>query len=828
VSNVGYATLTILPSAKGFSSALGREINPALTAAGSTSGERSAKAFGGGFLPAMKGMIGPAVGLAAGLGLGQGIASGLETASFMEQAQISFETLLGDKGAAKKMIADVSNFAANTPFEMPGLTDNVRALLGAGAAAKTVLPTMSALGDANAALGGDQERLTSVVRAWTQMMGKGKVSAEEMLQITEAGLPIWSILSKAMGKPVGELQKMASDGKLLSSDVLPVLEQQMNKDYGGSMAKQAKTLGGVWSTVKDTINMALAQALQPLVPILTTILPPAANFLATAIGNISNAAVGLASVAGPAFMPLVEAAKQAWAVLTSGGAPSGGLFALAGPLGSVTPLLLAVRDAAMTIGGTFTQIGQSFMAYFGPIGAQLSASVLPPLLGLGQALAANVAPVMGILADTVNGLFAALAPLASIVATVVLPALINLGTSIATGVQPVIQVIGDIIRQYIIPAFQEMATKAAPLFQQLGATINVVAAQIGPILQGVADVIRNVWGFIGPFVMQTLMGMFDNVIGIFQGIFTVIQGVVNLISALFRGDWAAAWAALGQIVSGAVQAVWNFVQLWIVGKITAILGPFFGFLKGAFSGAWGAVTGIVRGAGTAISSFIGWMIMGIRGVITGGLNVVRGIFSSVWNGVIGVVRGAWSGITGAVSGGISTVVNFFGGLLGKITGAIGNAAGALWGIGRNIIQGLIDGIGSMMGAIGQAIVNLVPGPIVGVFKSLLGIHSPSRVFRGFGVNIGEGLVLGIQDMHGDVEKAVEKLAGIPASATLTTPSVTAGGLQGALVSSIAANARKADAPLIGELTLQSTGNVRQDVEEAMFHVRRIARGGVYA
>jgi phage-related protein len=240
------------------------------------------------------------------------------------------------------------------------------------------------------------------------------------------------------------------------------------------------------------------------------------------------------------------------------------------------------------------------------------------------------------------------------------------------------------------------------------------------------------------------------------------------------------------------------------------------------------VTGIVRGAGTAISSFIGWMIMGIRGVITGGLNVVRGIFSSVWNGVIGVVRGAWSGITGAVSGGISTVVNFFGGLLGKITGAIGNAAGALWGIGRNIIQGLIDGIGSMMGAIGQAIVNLVPGPIVGVFKSLLGIHSPSRVFRGFGVNIGEGLVLGIQDMHGDVEKAVEKLAGIPASATLTTPSVTAGGLQGALVSSIAANARKADAPLIGELTLQSTGNVRQDVEEAMFHVRRIARGGVYA
>ncbi|WVX87867.1 tape measure protein [Arthrobacter phage Berrie] len=824
MANVGYATLTILPSAKGFSSALGREINPALTAAGTTSGRASGKAFGGGFLPTMKGMIGPAVGLAAGLGLGRGIASGLETASFMEQAQISFETLLGDKGAAKKMIADVSKFAATTPFEMPGLTANVRSLLGAGAAAKSVLPTMTALGDTNAALGGSQENLNSVVRAWTQIMGKGKISAEEMLQITEAGIPIWSIASKAMGKPVGEIQKMAADGKLLAKDVLPLLETQMKKDYGGSMAKQAKTLAGVWSTVKDTVNMAMAQALQPLVPILTTILPPAAALLAGAIGGISDAAVRLGTAAAPAFVPLVDAAKQAWAVLTSGGAPSGGLFALAGPLGSVTPLLLAVRDAAMTIGGTFSQIGQSFMAYFAPIGAQLGASILPPLLGLGRALASSVGPAMQILSNIVNGLFAAFAPLASIIATVILPALINLGTAIVTGVQPVLSVIGNIITTSIIPAFQQMATQAGPLFTQLGQTINVVAAQIGPILQGVATVIQNVWGFIGPFVLSTLQGMFTNVIGIFSGIFTVIQGVVNLISALFRGDWAAAWAALGQIVSGAVQAVWNFVQLWIVSKITAILGPFFGFLKGAFSGAWAFVSGIVKGAASGISATIGWLIMGIRGVITGGLNAIRGVFSAVWNGVIAVVRGAWTGITSAVSGGISNVVRFFGGLLGKITGAIGNAAGALYGIGQNIIQGLINGIGSMMGSIGRAILSLVPGPIVGVFKSLLGIHSPSRVFRGFGVNIGEGLILGIQDMHGGVEKAVEKLAGIPAGASLKAPTVEAGGVTGAVSTALSASS---GAPLVGSLTLQSSGDVREDLEETLFHVRRISRGGLY-
>ncbi|QOP65076.1 tail length tape measure protein [Arthrobacter phage Adumb2043] len=773
MSNVGYATLTILPSAKGFSSALGREINPALTAAGSTSGQRSGKAFGGGFLPAMKSMIGPAVGLAAGLGLGQGIKSGLETAAFMENATISFETLLGSKGAAKKMIADVSKFAASTPFEMPGLTDNVRALLGSGAAAKSVLPTMTALGDTNAALGGNQERLNSVVRAWTQMMGKGKVSAEEMLQITEAGIPIWAIASRAMGKPVGELQKMASEGKLLSSDVLPLLETQMNKDYGGSMAKQAKTLSGVWSTVKDTVNMAMAQALQPLVPILTTILPPAADALAKGIGWVSDAISGLSS-------------------LIVGGDFTGALTRAFGweEDSGIVDKILTIRTAVMDF---FTQIQTGS----GPAGGAFKA-----------------------ITD-------ALTPLWNIIVTQVWPAIQNLVSAFQTGIQPVLAVLGDIITTSIIPAFQQMAAQAGPLFTQLGQTINVVAAQIGPILQGVADVIRNVWGFIGPFVMSTLQGIFANIVGVFSGIFTVIQGVVNLISAIFRGDWNAAWQALGQIVSGAVQAVWNFIQLWIVGRVVAGLGAALGFVRGLFSGAWSFVTGVVRGAVSGISSIIGWLIAGMRGVISGGLNTVRGLFTSIFNGVLSFLRGVWSGITNGVSSMIGNVIGFFGGLLGKITGAIGNAGAALWNVGRQIIQGLIDGIGSMMGAIGRAILSLVPGPIVGVFKDLLGIHSPSRVFRGFGVNIGEGLILGIKDMHKDVGRAVEKLAGIPASATMTAPTIRAGGVTGAIETVAGGAVNGSGTPLVGQLTLQSSGNVRDDVEETLFHIRRISRGGLY-
>ncbi|QHB36598.1 tape measure protein [Arthrobacter phage Adolin] len=711
MSNVGYATLTILPSAKGFSSALGREVNPALAAAGTTSGQRSARAFGGSFLPIMRGMLGTAAGLGVGLAVGNGIKTGLKTAAFMEQAMISFETLLGDSGKAKAMLADVSAFAAKTPFELPGLTDNVRALLGAGAAAQSVLPTMTALGDVNAALGGSQENLNSVVRAWTQMMGKGKVSAEEMLQITEAGIPIWSIASKALGKPVGELQKMASEGKLLASDVLPLLEAQMGKDYGGSMAKQAQTLSGVWSTVQDTINMALATAIQPLVPILTKILPPAAEMLAGAIMGVSNAIQSFAAAAGPVVGPIFDSMVNGFRNMFSAGSEGKGAF---------------------------------------------------------------------------DGIVNSLRPIWEIIQNNVLPALVNLGNAIVSGVQPVLRVIGDIVTGSVVPAFQQMAAMAAPLFTQLGQTISVVAAQIGPILQGIATVIQNVWGFIGPFVMSTLTGMFANVVGIFSGIFTVIQGVVNLIGAIFRGDWAAAWAALGQIVSGAVQAVWNFVQLWIVGRLTSIIGGAMGAIRGLFSGAWNAVTGVVRGAGQMIQSTIGWLMAGMHGVISGGLAAVRGFFASVWSSISGVVSGAMGSIGGAVSGGIGSVISTVASLPGRAISALSGLAGQMGTVGRQMIQGLANGIANAAGLIRDAVSRAI-GNVVDFAKSLLGIHSPSRVFMEIGKFTSQGMAIGLTKGRGYIEKAQAAL--IPDVPVIASPKVAAGGLQGALANAAGGTAQ---------------------------------------
>src|SRR5690606_14158798 len=106
-----------------------------------------------------------------------------------------------------------------------------------------------------------------------QISSKGKLQAEEAMQLAERGIPVWGILGKQMGKTEAELMKMASDGKLLAKDVLPILADGLNENFGGAMANQSKTFSGLMSTIKDGMKMLSAKLTVPLFEYLKDILP---------------------------------------------------------------------------------------------------------------------------------------------------------------------------------------------------------------------------------------------------------------------------------------------------------------------------------------------------------------------------------------------------------------------------------------------------------------------------------------------------------------------------------------------------------------------------
>lgn len=222
---------------------------------------------------------------AVGLGIA-GATMGIKTAAGLEQAQVGFTSLLGSGQKAQVFLKNLKTFAANTPFELPGLVDSSRTLIGVGLSANQTMKTLKAFGNAASAVGVGQEAFQRIMLATSQAVSAGKFGIEDLNQITENGIPIWKVLSEATGKPVSKLRDLATAGKLLSSDVLPLLQKQMNKDYGGAMEKQSRTLNGLWSTFTDTLNLGLADAITPLIPALKNGLAGATRIAGEALKNL--------------------------------------------------------------------------------------------------------------------------------------------------------------------------------------------------------------------------------------------------------------------------------------------------------------------------------------------------------------------------------------------------------------------------------------------------------------------------------------------------------------------------------------------------------------
>src|SRR5829696_62420 len=213
---------------------------------------------------------------------------GIQAAASMEQAEISFTHLLGSGQRARTFLADLNRFAAETPFELPGLVASSRQLLGAGQAAKDIIPILTAVGNATGALGLQQDQFERIMLATTQAMNKGRVQGEELMQMQEAGLPVTALLAKALGVTGKQLGEMTQRGEVASDVALPKLFAQMQKDYGGSMIKQSRTLNGLWSTFVDTLRNSLREGFEPLIPIIKNILPDAARTLESVIRSISG------------------------------------------------------------------------------------------------------------------------------------------------------------------------------------------------------------------------------------------------------------------------------------------------------------------------------------------------------------------------------------------------------------------------------------------------------------------------------------------------------------------------------------------------------------
>lgn len=216
----------------------------------------------------------------------------------------------------------------------------------------------------------------------------------------------------------------------------------------------------------------------------------------------------------------------------------------------------------------------------------------------------------------------------------------------------------------------------------------------------------------------------------------------------FVAWWNGIWEAVGQFftdlwnnITSWVQGVWDGFINWIISVIVGYLvfwintwnqvGQF-------FTGLWDSIVAWVTGVW---DGFINWIVSVIVGfVIT---------WSNVWNQVKTAAVDIWTGL-----------ISWFQSIPGQILGVFSGAATWLYNIGRDIVQGLWNGLKSIWESVSSWFQETFGG-IIDTVAGIFGIASPSKVFYGFGVNIGEGMVNGLAAMEPRVFEGFESMVEVP-------------------------------------------------------------------
>jgi tape measure domain-containing protein len=189
--------------------------------------------------------------------LGLGTAA-LMSASKIETMEVAFESMLGSQEKAKAMTKELIDFTAKTPFQLEGVASSAKTLLAFGVTQEDMTNKLQLLGDIAS---GANVPLSDMAQIFGKVKTKGRAYTEELMQLAERGIPIMDVLTKKFGVQKEELFDLASKGKISYTMIEEALQSMTSKGgiFHEQMIKQSKTLAGLFSTLKDNVNIAFAE-----------------------------------------------------------------------------------------------------------------------------------------------------------------------------------------------------------------------------------------------------------------------------------------------------------------------------------------------------------------------------------------------------------------------------------------------------------------------------------------------------------------------------------------------------------------------------------------
>jgi len=300
--------------------------------------------------------------------------------------------------------------------------------------------------------------------------------------------------------------------------------------------------------------------------------------------------------------------------------------------------------------------------------------------------------------------------------------------------------LGDTLEKKVLPAIREMQ----PLFTTLG---KLLAGTFGLSLLGIIkalDFLGNAFAVVVGWV-KTAWHWFEN------NLLPTLTKIYNFIKNQFKKTWDDLKKSFEDIVK-AIQPFRG--QIEVVLKVLGLLSL---FITGILIVAIGVFIAIIGAIILIIVRLVGWVSKLIAWFVT----------------LQAKSQTAAKNMHNAFKDKIGDIVNWFKALPGRIIGALGRLGSTLYNSGKALIQGFINGIKGMWGAMGDTIRNAA-NTVKDKFKSMLGIHSPSRVFTEYGRNITKGLVNGISEGRKMMDTSIGKLGNSTVSPVLNMATAKSG------------------------------------------------------
>lgn len=649
--------------------------------------------------------------VAAGTAIGGLATIATKYNSQMEDYLANFTVLLGDATKATQHVEDLKRFAADTPFEMPGIADASKQLLSFGFGVDEILPTLQTLGDISL---GNQQRFDGLALVFSQVRSQGKLMGNDLYQFINAGFNPLQAIAEKTGKSMAELKEEMSEGKItyeMVADAMKAATSEGGKFYQG-MAVASKTLSGQWSTLKDDTMSLIGDAFMPFSNVLKESVMPA----------LQNIVKGMEEAfAKPEIQTSIKSIADSLGNLVE---------SLAEGLADALPKIIKFVEFVLNN-------ASSIVSIIGGIAAALATlSIIDKIQKAVKAFKALNTVLMA------NPIVLIISLIAGLIAGIVI--LWNTNEGFRTAIinaWNAIKEAGILVWDWLVNFFTVDIPNA---WNSVVAFFSSVPAWFGELWNAIKQAFIDGWQAITDFFTITIPSW--------------IEQIFNWFNELPYKIGFALGNLLGTIVKWGTDT-WSYlttnVPIWIENVVTffsELPGRIWTWLVNAYNNIvrWGKDTwnNMYTTASNAVSAVIDWF---------------ASLPGKIWSWLLSTIskvyqfgRDLGSKASEAGSNMVSNIIN-----------AVTNLPSKMAEIGSNIVRGVWNGITGMGGWIASKVSGFFSGIVDGA-KAALGIHSPSRVFRDqVGKYMAQGVGVGFEDetdnvqksMNDDFEKLVAKMKG---------------------------------------------------------------------